>query len=59
MDMHNVEELELPQLGMNVEDGDKHCQYYFANAENLKKNNYMERYCRRRYNRLCGSSLAE
>lgn len=37
MDMHNVEELELPQLGMNVGDGDKHCQYYFANAENLKK----------------------
>lgn len=37
MDMHNVEELELPQLGMNVGDGDKHCQYYFANADKLKK----------------------
>ena len=59
MDMHNVEELELPKGGMNVGDGDLHCNMYFANAENLKKNNYMERYCRRRYNRLCGSSLAE
>lgn len=37
MDMHNVEELELPQLGMNVGDGDTHCQYYFANADKLKK----------------------
>lgn len=37
MDMHKVEKLELPQGGMNVGDGDKHCQYYFANAENLKK----------------------
>lgn len=37
MDMHNVEELELPQLGMNVGDGDEHCQYYFANADKLKK----------------------
>lgn len=37
MDMHNVEELELPQLGMNVGDGDKHCNMYFANAGKLKK----------------------
>lgn len=37
MDMHNVEELELPKNGMNVGDGDKHCKYYFANADNLKK----------------------
>ena len=37
MDMYKLEELELPQLGMNVGDGDTHCQYYFANADNLKK----------------------
>lgn len=37
MDMHNVEKLELPQGGMNVGDGDKHCNMYFANADNLKE----------------------
>ena len=38
MDMHNLEELELPKGGMTVGDGDDdYCQYYFANAENLKK----------------------
>ena len=37
MDMHNVEELELPKNGMNVGDGDKHCNMYFANADKLKK----------------------
>ena len=37
MDMHNVEELELPKDGKTVGDGDKDCQYYFANAEKLKK----------------------
>ena len=37
MDMHNVEELELPKNGMNVGDGEKHCNMYFANADNLKK----------------------
>ena len=37
MDMHNVEELELPKNGMNVGDGDLHCNMYFANADNLKK----------------------
>ena len=37
MDMHNVEELELPKGGMTVGDGDEDCQYYFANAGNLKK----------------------
>ena len=37
MNMFNVEELELPQLGMNVGDGDKHCNMYFANAGELKK----------------------
>lgn len=36
MDMHNVEELELPKGGMNVGDGDKHCNMYFANADKLK-----------------------
>lgn len=37
MNMHNVEKLELPQGGMNVGDGDKHCNMYFANAEKLKE----------------------
>ena len=37
MDMHNVEELELPQSGMTVGDGIDDCQYYFANADKLKK----------------------
>lgn len=37
MDMHNVEELELPKGGMNVGDGDLHCNMYFANADKLKK----------------------
>lgn len=37
MDMHNVEELELPQYGMTVGDGVDDCQYYFANADKLKK----------------------
>ena len=33
--MHNVEELELPEDGMTVGDGDNNM--YFANADNLKK----------------------
>lgn len=37
MDMFNVKELELPKDGMTVGDGDKDCEYYFANAHNLKK----------------------
>lgn len=37
MDMHNVKELELPKDGMTVGNGDDDCQYYFANADNLKK----------------------
>lgn len=37
MDMRNLEELELPKNGMNVGDGETHCKYYFANADNLKK----------------------
>ena len=37
MNMHNVEKLELPQGGMNVGDGDEHCNMYFANAEKLKE----------------------
>ena len=37
MDMHNVEELELPKDGMTVGDGDADGQYYFANADKLKK----------------------
>lgn len=36
MNMHNVEELELPKNGMNVGDGDLHCNMYFANADKLK-----------------------
>ena len=37
MDMFNLEELELPKDGMTVGNGDDDCQYYFANAGNLKK----------------------
>lgn len=37
MNMHNVEELELPKDGMTVGNGDDDCKYYFANAGNLKK----------------------
>ena len=37
MDMHTVEELELPKYGMTVGDGVEDCQYYFANADKLKK----------------------
>lgn len=37
MNMHNVEELELPKDGMTVGNGDNDCKYYFANAGNLKK----------------------
>ena len=37
MDMHNVEELELPKDGMTVGDGVDDGQYYFANADKLKK----------------------
>lgn len=37
MDMHNLEELELPKNGMNVGDGETSCEMYFANADNLKK----------------------
>ena len=37
MDMHKVEELELPKDGMKVGDGGDDCQYYFSNADILKK----------------------
>lgn len=37
MDMHNVEELELPKDGMKVGNGDLDCNMYFANAGNLKR----------------------
>ena len=37
MNMHKLEELELPKDGMKVGDGDDHCKMYFANADNLKK----------------------
>lgn len=37
MEMYNVEELELPKDGMKVGNGDRDCEYYFANARNLKK----------------------
>lgn len=37
MDMHNVEELELPKDGMTVGDRVDDGQYYFANADKLKK----------------------
>ena len=37
MDMFNLEELELPKDGMTVGNGEDDCNYYFANAGNLKK----------------------
>ena len=37
MNMFKLEELELPKNGMTVGIGDEDCQYYFANAGNLKK----------------------
>ncbi len=37
MDMFNLEELELPKDGMTVGNGEDDCNYYFANADNLKK----------------------
>ena len=37
MDMHNVEELELPKDGMKVGNGDLDCNMYFANADKLKR----------------------
>lgn len=37
MNMHKLEELELPKNGMNVGEGETHCNMYFANADNLKK----------------------
>ena len=37
MDMFNVEELELPEGGMTVGNGDKDCEYYFSNAQKLKR----------------------
>lgn len=36
MDMFKLEKLELPKYGMKVGDGDEDCQYYFANAGQLK-----------------------
>lgn len=36
MDMFKLEKLELPKGGMKVGNGDEDCQYYFANAHNLK-----------------------
>ena len=36
MDMFKLEKLELPKDGMTVGNGDEDCQYYFANAYNLK-----------------------
>lgn len=37
MNMHKVEKLELPKGGMNVGNGDLHCNMYFANADKLKE----------------------
>ena len=37
MNMHKLETLELPKSGMNVGGGELDCQYYFANADNLKQ----------------------
>lgn len=37
MNMHKVEELVLPKEGMNVGNGDKDGELYFANADNLKR----------------------
>lgn len=36
MDMFKLEKLELPKGGMKVGNGDEDCQYYFANAGQLK-----------------------
>lgn len=36
MDMFKLEKLELPKGGMKVGNEDEGCQYYFANAHNLK-----------------------
>lgn len=36
MNMFKLEKLELPKYGMKVGNGDKDCQYYFANAGQLK-----------------------
>lgn len=36
MNMHKLEELELPESGMNVGQGEEDCNMYFANADNLK-----------------------
>lgn len=36
IDMFKLEKLELPKGGMKVGNGDEDCQYYFANAHNLK-----------------------
>lgn len=37
MDMFKLEKLELPKYGMKVGNGDEDCQYYFANAGQLKR----------------------
>lgn len=37
MNMEKLEELELPKGGMTVGDEKEDCQYYFANADKLKK----------------------
>ncbi|MGM9722928.1 MAG: leucine-rich repeat protein [Prevotella sp.] len=37
MNMFKLETLELPKSGMNVGGGELDCQYYFANADNLKQ----------------------
>ena len=37
MNMYKVEKLELPKGGMNVGNGDLHCNMYFANADKLKE----------------------
>lgn len=37
MDMSNLEKLELPKNGMNVGYEEKHCRFYFANADKLKE----------------------
>ena len=36
MDLFKLEKLELPKYGMKVGNGDEDCQYYFANAGQLK-----------------------
>ena len=37
MDMHKLEELELPKDGMTVGNGDTDGEYYFSNADKLEK----------------------